>query len=220
MTPTNSFRTGHSICGLPLALQRLISSQGFAGLKPRLDASEAILASRNCPTRRGAASSWQSNVLPPHPANESPAVTSSLKRGASRGRGLLFYENVTRLFVLSNLFLSNSVLSMFSRTLRSYRYASRPPSMSQPRRPVRPSIRGRGVMIPALDQEPELDFQLFGDSGSRFRSSKQQNCNTYRDVRIWGLEPNPESDFQPFGDSETGFGSSKKWYSNTSNSLW
>ena len=86
------------------------------------------------------------------------------------------------------------------------------------RRPDRPSIRGRGVMIPALDPEPELDFQLFGDSGSRFRSSKQQNCNTYRDVRIRGLEP--ESDFQPFGDSETGIGSSKKWYSNTSSPLW
>ena len=30
----------------------------------------------------------------------------------------------------------------------------------------------RGVMIPALDPDPESDFQLSGDSGSGFRSSK------------------------------------------------
>ena len=36
----------------------------------------------------------------------------------------------------------------------------------------------RGVMIPALDHGSESDFQIFGDSGSRFRSNKTLNRNT------------------------------------------
>ena len=36
----------------------------------------------------------------------------------------------------------------------------------------------RGARIPALDPDPEYDFQPFGDSGSRFGSSKKWNRNT------------------------------------------
>ena len=74
----------------------------------------------------------------------------------------------------------------------------------------------RGDVIPVLDLDPELEFQLFGDSGSRFGSSKKWNRNTFRGVLILGLDPDTESDFLPFGNSESGFGSSKKWNRNTS----
>ena len=56
-------------------------------------------------------------------------------------------------------------------------------------------------MIPALDPDMESDFQLFGDSGSGFRSSKKRNRNTYKGVMILAHDPDPESDFHPFGDS-------------------
>ena len=45
----------------------------------------------------------------------------------------------------------------------------------------------RGVIIPALDLDPESDFQLFEDSGTGFRSSKNWNR-----VMILALDPEPE----------------------------
>ena len=37
----------------------------------------------------------------------------------------------------------------------------------------------RGVMIPALDPDPESNFQLLNNSGSQFAFSKKRNLNTY-----------------------------------------
>ena len=54
----------------------------------------------------------------------------------------------------------------------------------------------RSAMIPG--QDPESDFQLFGDTGFGFGSNKKQNHNTYRGVKIRVLDR--ESDFQPFGN--------------------
>ena len=62
-------------------------------------------------------------------------------------------------------------------------------------------VRIRGVMIPTLDPDPELDFKLFNTSRSRFGSSKKRNRNTYRYVMILVLDLDLESDFLPFGDS-------------------
>ena len=65
----------------------------------------------------------------------------------------------------------------------------------------------RGVMILALDPDPEYDFKLFGNSGSRFGSSKKRNHNTYGGVITLAQDPDvpdPESDYQPFGDSGIG----------------
>ena len=53
----------------------------------------------------------------------------------------------------------------------------------------------RGVIIPALDLDPESDFQLFEDSGTGFRSSKNWNR-----VMILALDPEPEKDFHIFGE--------------------
>ena len=55
-------------------------------------------------------------------------------------------------------------------------------------------------MISAVDPDPELDYQLFGDSGSRFESSKNGKV-TPKSVMIPALDPDPELDFQPFGNS-------------------
>ena len=74
----------------------------------------------------------------------------------------------------------------------------------------------RGVLIPALDLDPESHFKLFGDSGSGLGSRKNRKPNIYRGFMIMGLDPNPESDFQPLCDSKSRFGSSKKWNHNTS----
>ena len=72
-------------------------------------------------------------------------------------------------------------------------------------------------MILALDPDSESDLQLFGDSGTRFRSDKNQNCSAYTSDVIPVLDPDPESDFQPHGgDSRYGFRSSTKWNHNTS----
>ena len=38
-------------------------------------------------------------------------------------------------------------------------------------------VEGRVVMIQALDPDPGLDFQFFGNSGSGFGPSRKQNCN-------------------------------------------
>ena len=46
----------------------------------------------------------------------------------------------------------------------------------------------RGVMIPALDPNPGLDFQLFVDSGS----SKKRNSNNYKGVTISAINPYTE----------------------------
>ena len=40
------------------------------------------------------------------------------------------------------------------------------------------TVNIRDDMIPALDPDSEWDFQLFGDYGSVFGSSKNQNSNT------------------------------------------
>ena len=50
----------------------------------------------------------------------------------------------------------------------------------------------RGVMIQVLDMDPESDFLLFGDSGTRFRSNNKENHNTYRGVMIPALDPDQE----------------------------
>ena len=42
----------------------------------------------------------------------------------------------------------------------------------------------RVVMIPSLDPDPKSDFQLFGDSGSAFRSSKKWTHYSYI---VWGV---------------------------------
>ena len=42
----------------------------------------------------------------------------------------------------------------------------------------------RVVMIPSLDPDPKSDFQLFGDSGSAFRSSKKWTHYSYT---VWGV---------------------------------
>ena len=47
-------------------------------------------------------------------------------------------------------------------------------------------------MIPALDPDGELDFQIFGTSVSRFGSSKRQNPNRFRGVMILVLNPDQE----------------------------
>ena len=54
----------------------------------------------------------------------------------------------------------------------------------------------RGVVIPALDPEAELDCSPFGDSG--FGYSKKLYHNTYRGVMIPTLSPDLELDCQPF----------------------
>ena len=64
-------------------------------------------------------------------------------------------------------------------------------------------------MIPALDPDPESDFQHLCNSGSGFGSIKKWNRNTYRCVIIPGLKPDTESDVQLFGNSESGLGSSR-----------
>ena len=51
-------------------------------------------------------------------------------------------------------------------------------SLSKLRRFV--TVTNRGVVIPALDPDPESDFQLFVYSVSRFKSSKKWNHDTYR----------------------------------------
>ena len=38
-------------------------------------------------------------------------------------------------------------------------------------------VEGRVVMIQALDPDPGLDFQFFGNSGSGFGPSRKQDCN-------------------------------------------
>ena len=62
-------------------------------------------------------------------------------------------------------------------------------------------------MIPALDPDQESDFQLFGDSGSRFGSCKNRNHNRCRVFMLPALDQDPDSDSQSNGDSE----SIKKW---------
>ena len=66
------------------------------------------------------------------------------------------------------------------------------------------------VMILPLDPDPESDFQLFGDSGSGFASSKKQHSNTYRGIMNSAMDPDLKLDFQPFDNYGSGFGSSKK----------
>ena len=60
----------------------------------------------------------------------------------------------------------------------------------------------------------ELDFQLFGEFGSGFRShshkSRNRNINVRHFIRIWS-----RIYIQPFGDS--GSENSKKWNHNPSN---
>ena len=71
-----------------------------------------------------------------------------------------------------------------------------PPSASSPSTTagwpgtVDSGLLADSVGIPAMDPDPELDFLLFGDSGSGFRFSKKQNCITYRSVTIPALESN------------------------------
>ena len=50
------------------------------------------------------------------------------------------------------------------------------------------------------DSNPESDFQLFGDSGSGFGTSKSQTHDSYRGVMILALYLDLESNFHPFGD--------------------
>ena len=66
----------------------------------------------------------------------------------------------------------------------------------------------RGVMIPALDLNPESDFQLFGDSG--FGSNKKRNHKAYRGVIIPAMDSVPKLDFRFFDYSGTRFRSSKQ----------
>ena len=50
------------------------------------------------------------------------------------------------------------------------------------------SSESRGVIILALDPDPESDCQVFADSGTGFRSSKKRNRNTYGSVMILALD--------------------------------
>ena len=50
----------------------------------------------------------------------------------------------------------------------------------------------RGVMIQALDMDPESDFLLFGESRSGFRSSKKQNHKTSVGVMIPPMDPDSD----------------------------
>ena len=70
-------------------------------------------------------------------------------------------------------------------------------------------------MIPAHDPDPELDFQLFDDSGSGFGYRTMRNCNTYRGVMTLALDPDPESEYLTFSDSGSRFRPSRKWNRNT-----
>ena len=45
----------------------------------------------------------------------------------------------------------------------------------------------RGVMILALEPDPESDFEHFGDSGSGFGSNKNGSRNTYEGVMFLAL---------------------------------
>ena len=57
-------------------------------------------------------------------------------------------------------------------------------------------------MIPAMDTDPELDFQIFGKSGSGFGSNKKQNHIIYGGLmiqaqnqsRIFSMIPDPDWD--------------------------
>ena len=71
----------------------------------------------------------------------------------------------------------------------------------------------RGVLIPALNPS---DSQPFGNSGSGFKSSKKQNCNTYRDVLVLALDLNLMSDFSPLAIPDPVFRRTKKWNQNAS----
>ena len=51
-------------------------------------------------------------------------------------------------------------------------------------RGYRPSVGHRGAKILSLDPDPELEFSLFGDSGSGFGSSKKWNRNTYPMIHL------------------------------------
>ena len=71
-------------------------------------------------------------------------------------------------------------------------------------------------MIPALDPDPESEFQLFGNSNSGFESNRNCHYYTYTGIMLLALDPDQESDFQPFGYSLPRFRSSKKRNRNTS----
>ena len=62
----------------------------------------------------------------------------------------------------------------------------------------------RGVMITTLYPHPEMYFQIFGASGSEFRSNKKKNHNTCVMNMIPGMDQDPELNFQPLGNSESG----------------
>ena len=62
----------------------------------------------------------------------------------------------------------------------------------------------RGVMITTLYPHPEMYFQIFGASGSEFRSNKKRNHSTCVMNKIPGMDQDPELNFQPLGNSESG----------------
>ena len=112
---------GHSICRRRASVLASVRypfksaphlSQGFAGLKPRLDAREGEC--RLQVREGGQLAVGRSHpppmcpFPPPSAANESPAVTSlsspvgrPRKRGVEMQRWLLFYESVTRWWLCS-----------------------------------------------------------------------------------------------------------------------
>ena len=71
-------------------------------------------------------------------------------------------------------------------------------------------------MIPALDPDPESEFQLFGNSNYGFESNRNGHHNTYTGIMLGIIRSDQESDFQPFGYSLSRFRSSKKRNRNTS----
>ena len=78
---------------------------------------------------------------------------------------------------------------------------------------TREGLATRGVMIHALDPDPVTYFQIFGDSGFGFGSSKKWKRNTI----ILALAPDLKSDFTPFGNFRSGYGPIENWNHDSSN---
>ena len=79
-----------------------------------------------------------------------------------------------------------SILSCWRQVLPACRRLERRRLSCCPELPLKSAIwsdrqKGwiRGVIIPALDTDPESNLQSFGDSRSRFKSNKKWNRNTY-----------------------------------------
>ena len=67
-------------------------------------------------------------------------------------------------------------------------------------------------MIPALDPDPESDFQLVGDPYPDLNPVKSRIVIPSEAFGFWSLN----QEFSLFGNFGSGFGSSKKWNCNTS----